>query len=186
MKKVTAIILAVGMIFSLMACSSNTPEKALDTALANAQSGDSSAFQSVIMSDEESSSDSSTDEQDQKMYLTLFTKMTYEIGKAQITDDTAEVPVTITTLDMKTIMTNYLTEAFSNLLNQDFDGDAWIRDAMAADDAATTTLTATVTMIKTDDVWKINNSADITEFANALTGGLYGYSQSISDSFSEK
>lgn len=185
MKKITAIILAVGMMFSLMACGNNSPEKALDTALANAQSGDASAFQSVILSDDESSLDSSTDEHDQEMYLTLFKKITYKIGKAEITDDTAKVPVTITTLDMKTIMTNYLTEAFSNLMNKDFDGDTWIKNAMVAEDAVTTTLTATVPMIKTDGVWKINNAEDVTGFANALTGGLYDYAQSISDSFSK-
>ena len=156
-----------------------TPEKFLGAAMVALKNGDFATYKSIQPVDT-----SNTNASDQETFSTVFKKMTYEMSNAVITDNTAKVPVSITTIDMKTIMTNYLTTAFSNLFNKDFDADAYLKEAMAAEDAKTATLTATVPMIKTDGVWKVDSSADTTEFVNAISGGLYDYAKEMSSAFS--
>lgn len=174
MKKLLAITLSILMAFSVAACGTNvnTPGKALDTAMAAIKNGDVTVLQSIL-------SDTYTSSEDEDIYISILGKMTYEIGKAKTTGKTAKVQITISNLDMQTILTNYPTEVISNLANSDFDGKAYIKNALAAEDAAKITLTTTVPMVKTDGLWIVDTASDMSEFSNALMSGLNGYTQSI-------
>lgn len=125
---------------------------------------------------------------DDDTYTNLPKRTKYTIGAAETDGDTATVKITITTLDMKTIMGEVISElmgqALSHMGDDSFDSEAYTNELlskkMSAEDAPMTTKEVTAYLEKdTDGKWILSAEDKNTDFINALTGDL----MTIADSF---
>lgn len=170
-----------------------SPETVVKTYFSELKTGETTkAADLVIAMDSGTSSDSSssaTAESD-SLYKAMFSKIDAETeGKAKINGNTATVKVKITAPDMKKIMTNEISKMFSDALANAFSSSSTSSEdtntQMAVDvtkelsqpDVALTSTEMDVQLKKQNGQWKIESSKN---FEDAVTGGLYSFSESLS------
>ena len=170
-----------------------SPEKVIQTYFSELKAGEvTKAADLVIAMDSGTSSDSSSSStaESDTMYKAMFSKIDAKAeGKAKISGNTASVKVKITAPDMKKIMTNEISKMFSEALSNAFsDSSTSSEDTnsqMTADvtkelsqaDVALTSTEMDVQLKKQNGQWKIEGTKN---FEDAVTGGLYSFSESLS------
>ena len=179
-KKVISLILALGMLLSLAACSSSSPEDTVRQGLDALKNLDQETVNQVFESGDSSVSDLSLDSEDetsQEINKQVFGALTYKITGSNVDGDTATVTTEITTKDMSTIFSDLMQEAMSLYMQQGGQASSEDLQQQLVDtmkeklsSAGTATNTVDITVNKdSEGQWKIAMDQDL---ANALTGGM--------------
>lgn len=181
-KIVTALFMLLTIVL-LASCGTATPEATVDGYMKACIALDAEKMNEFIPN-----GNTSEIPKDDDTYTNLFKRLKYKIGSSAIDGDTATVQITITALDMKTIMGGMIADLFgqamSHIGDDSFDSDAYLKnllsEKMSAEDAPTVTNDVYVNLEKNDSgKWIISSEEKNSEFINALTGGL----MSMADSF---
>lgn len=161
MKKSILAAIFLSILLGLTACGQPTPEKALDNYLKEIKS-------TGVMPEAQA---------DDLDLSALAAKLEYDITGSTVTDDTAEVYVTITTPDLSDVMQELIVQAFSSVFSggNDTDSDTMVQkvidEKLASPDTAVITRSVTAYMTKTDDAWVLAEEGN-EAFLSALVGGL--------------
>lgn len=167
MKRIISVLLAVLMLFSFAGCQKASPQKDLDAMLTALKSGDIETL--AALNDEED-----FDLEGQEQMMSIFSSISWEFGETvEVDEDDAKVNVQITTKDMKTVFSEFMTQALSKAMQ----GEEMSEEAvsqMLIDIINTTEKTATfdvsVEMNLEDGKWVVGEENEA--FFNAITGGL--------------
>lgn len=167
MKKLTSLFLAAALLLLavlFVSCGGKSPSQVLTEELEALRKGEASASDGEMLTDA-----------DMEMQKIIYENMRYTVGEEKISGSTAAVAVEITVIDIKTVFSQYLAEAFTHAAdeNWDPDGEAML-GMMASPDAPTVTKNVTVNMVKTDGEWVIDENGN-DDFLDAISGGLLSY-----------
>lgn len=168
MKKFLSLLLVAVMIFSLAACNSSKPEKALDDMLKALKAGDLDKLSEL---NGDKGSDELSDE-DKALFKAIYGKMEYKVGKSEINGEKAKVALELKVVDLASVMEKFVSEAMKHMLESDWDYEAYIKELVNDKDAKTKSFDVTVPMEKKDGKWVVDEDGDLTEFISALTGGI--------------
>lgn len=168
MKRIISVLLAVLMLFSLAGCQKASPQKDLDAMLMALKSGDMETL--AALNDGEV-----FDLEGQEQMMSIFSSISWKFGETvEVDEDDAKVNVQITTKDMQTVFSEFMTQALSKALQ----GEEMSEEAvsqMLIDIINATEKTASfdvaVEMSLEDGKWVIDDDGN-EEFFNAITGGL--------------
>lgn len=183
LRKITATICTLFTIILLASCGTATPEATVDSYMKACISLDAEKMNEFLPT-----GNTSEIPKDDDTYTNLFKRLKYKIGSSTIDGDTATVQITITALDMKTIMGEMIADLFgqamSHIGDDSFDSDAYsknlLSEKMSAEDAPTVTNDAVVNLEKNaDGKWVISSEEKNSEFINALTGDLMSIADSL-------
>lgn len=200
LKRIAALMLSAAMVMGLSAC--NEVEKAentLNSTMTALQSGDFVTAAGYIKdTDVLTSNETFNTYKDNADFINaIFSKLNYKINSSELIDNsTVKMNVEITNVNMKTVLSNAISDlftlAFSNIFaseeEQMSDEDMQnkmielIAEGINAEDAETVTNTVDVNAVKTDSGWKID--ADNTVI-DAVTGGLLSAVESMGSAFGE-
>lgn len=192
-KRLLALTLAFAMCLAFAACGEkrDSPETVVSNGIDAVKSLDQkalAAYWDVESFDDLSGSD---DSEETTQLMTLLVKnLSYKITSSEEKDSTATVSVEFTNLDMKSVMADVVSEAFSKMLEYVFlpedqqpteeETDAMFMEILTQlmDDNEYETVTASVNMELTlkDDKWKISATDDVLD---AMFGGFVSYSDEM-------
>ncbi len=190
---ITIIFLIAALILTMLttACTlgAEKPEKTVSNALDAIKKQDEKKMVKYItyeelMNFEDTESEESKEAFDNQEIMKLFFKnLDYKIKSTKTKDNEATVKTQITNIDMKTVMQQYLTEAFQiafadafttdgtelseEQINQKF--EQILIDKMSAKDLQTITTEVEIKLQKKDNKWKIQLDDKLQD---AITGGL--------------
>ena len=176
MKKLLVMLLALIMCFGMAACGQkDSPSDALKADMENAKSGAEDLMGDL---------DDSLGEEAGQAFIDKMLDFDYKLGEESVAGDTATVETTITTYPFgdifSQVLTDYITEAFSNLDMTEEEGQQLMASLMteALDKAEKSyETTVTVNLAKEDGQWVVQEDDAL---ANALTGGIYDMANSYS------
>jgi len=121
------------------------------------------------------------DKKAKSFYTSLFASITYIVSGSTITDNTAEVTVSVTMIDMQTLMAYASLDALKDTFGESSNGAIKyykvITEKIDTGEVLFETNVVTVYMIKDGGKWKVNMT-NSSKFADAITGGfkeLIGY-----------
>lgn len=201
MRKVIACVLTIFVVLLVGCKASPSPDSVLKSYFAAAKSQDTKTMQSLSISDSSStstsvssSSSATSDAESKKMMKLVFSKMDVTIEEAaKINGDNATVKAKITAPDTKKIMQNCIAAAFSSALSSAFSSSSstssndastamtkMFANELSKSDVALSTTEMNVQLMKKDGQWKVKMTDNLTD---AMTGGMYSYLKSVSDSF---
>lgn len=200
-KRLLALTLAFVMCLAFAACGEkrDSPETVVSNGIDAVKSLDQkalAAYWDVESFDDLSGSD---DSEETTQLMTLLVKnLSYKITSSEEKDSTATVSVEFTNLDMKSVMADVVSEAFSKMLGYAFlpedqqpteeETDAMFMEILTQlmDDNEYETVTASANMELTlkDDKWKISPTDDVLD---AMFGGFVSFADEIgSDEVSDE
>lgn len=183
LRKIAATLCTLFTIVLLTSCGTATPEATVDGYMKACINLDAEKMNEFLPT-----GNTSEIPKDDDTYTNLFKRLKYKIGSSTIDGDTATVQITITALDMKTIMGEMIADLFgqamSHIGDDSFDSDAYsknlLSEKMSAEDAPTVTNDAVVNLEKNaDGKWVISSEEKNSEFINALTGDLMSIADSL-------
>lgn len=191
MKRKILCVLAA-CVFILTGCMfSPSPDRVVKSYLDAVKSYDTNSMKSLSDSSDDligSSSASSSELQGQEIAKLILSKTDSTIeGKPTINGDTATVKVKITAPDTKKVLNECMSEVFSEAFsNPDLSSDEIsdeftnkFKEKVSKDDVELTTTELDIQLNKVNGHWQVVVSEDLED---ALTGGLFSYAQSISES----
>ena len=153
----------------------DSPSDALKADMENAKSGAEDLMGDL---------DDSLGEEAGQAFIDKMLDFDYKLGEESVDGDTATVETTITTYPFgdifSQVLTDYITEAFSNLDMTEEEGQQLMASLMteALDKAEKSyETTVTVNLAKEDGQWVVQEDDAL---ANALTGGIYDMANSYS------
>ncbi len=187
------VLLLVGiMVLSMTGCSqTKKAEKAVENMLDALQNYDLERAQEYMDVEAMEESVGSDDESSEEFMRIIFEDMEYEIlSSEQIDDETVEVSVEVTTIDMTKFMQSYFAKAlefaFSNLDATDEETEAKMEELMqeCLEDTRDERITqeAVATVVKGDDGWKVESDDALI---NAMLGGLPEATKNLEANFGE-
>ena len=194
MKKLLSLMLAVTLVFSLVACggSGETAEQATKNALDAIKSAYSEKAKEYVDYDEllDMGEDKKLDTEEQvksdEMAKIIFEGLEYEILGSTENGESATVTANITNKDMSSVMSNLISQAFalafSGLSGDEMDAkfEELMVELIQTEDKKVTE-EINIDLVKADGKWKINmNDA----FIDALSGGMMSYANGMNDAFS--
>lgn len=194
MKKVLLMIFSILMVLTFMGCGSTvSPEKTVDAMMTAVKEWDVETMKSYISADEFYSA-ADMDMQSEAMENTvkkLVAYMSYTITDTSAEKDSAVVSLQITNVDMKSVLSETLTQvlalAFSGVDLSDEAAEAKILELYSAaienNKTNLVTNTAALNLTKTDDGWTIEKPSE--EFFDAVFGGLITAAKETNDLFSD-
>jgi hypothetical protein len=171
------------VILSFTSCgSSKNPQDVLKSRMDALISGDVDAIDAAKISMAKVELSKEEEAAQAKMWKALFGGMKYQIGESTIDGDKAKVEIKINTINMSTIISNYLVQAMSHMFDEtqwDADGQELLK-LITDENAQRGDFTATVNMTKKSGIWIIDEEND--EFYNALLGGIKDFADSLGGS----
>jgi len=195
MKKVIAIILVITFLFALTACgaSKQTAEEYVTEVFSEIQGADAEKLAEISGQDfDELFTDNA--EFTNQLVGALTKNISFEVVEATEEEDTAQVKVNITNIDMEVVMTEYLVQIFTMA----FEYADMPEDQMPSDEdlnkmfsdklieligAETKTVTNTVVINLTyNDGWSFESTPELTD---ALLGGLVSFMSEVEASYQE-
>ena len=168
MKKIFALVLCIILCAApLVSCSKSSADEesaALSEMLDALKAGNTEKLVDLGLADEEA--------EDMEMAMTMFKKLEYTVESAAEKDEnTVEIAVSVTTIDMMKVFEEYISQGMEKMTeNPEWEDDGALLETIIDEIEETVTTPATVTMIKEDGKWVIDE--DNTELGNALLGGL--------------
>ncbi len=203
LKRILSICLILIMALSLSACGEiKKAENAVNNMFTAFKSLDFEEAEKYVNVDEITMSDDEEDSEeidfmsDQYMMMrALFGRLDHKIVSSEkIDNDTVNVTTDVTAVEMKPILTDFLTNAiayafqnaFANLQPTEEEtaqkmSEMFMESAQKSD-LSTVTTTATIKVVRKDKEWKIETDE---EFINAVLGGGVDAAEELSESFSE-
>lgn len=202
MKKTLCLGLAIAMALGLAGCAQReSAQSVVQKAIDSVKIMDVETMQSYWGNDQfkdidNSGADAESDDESLSM-MTLFVKnLDYQIIESNEEKETATVKVQITNLDMSSIMSEFMSEAFKEALSYAFlpeeqrptDEDMnkmsndILTNLLEREDNPKVTNTVDITLSLRDNQWVINPSADAVD---AMLGGISSFSETMNNAFSE-
>ena len=201
MKKTLCLGLAIAMALGLAGCAQReSAQSVVQKAIDSVKTMDVETMQSYWGNDQfkdidNSGADAESDDESLSM-MTLFVKnLDYQIIESNEEKETATVKVQITNLDMSSIMSDFMSEAFKEALSYAFlpeeqrptDEDMnkmsndILTNLLEREDNPKVTNTVDITLSLRDNQWVINPSADAVD---AMLGGISSFSETMNNAFS--
>jgi hypothetical protein len=201
MKKTLCLGLAIAMALGLAGCAQReSAQSVVQKAIDSVKIMDVETMQSYWGNDQfkdidNSGADAESDDESLSM-MTLFVKnLDYQIIESNEEKETATVKVQITNLDMSSIMSEFMSEAFKEALSYAFlpeeqrptDEDMnkmsndILTNLLEREDNPKVTNTVDITLSLRDNQWVINPSADAVD---AMLGGISSFSETMNNAFS--
>lgn len=203
---VIAVCLAVSL--SLCGCGGPTPTETADTFLTAVKAGDVDTIKTVYagdtfdvlatLEDEDESSDagSAVDEDYfDKVLMPKLLDFDYELSNEKIDGEKAGVDVKITTYDIGSaftaFMSDYLTQAFTLAFSGASDeemeklANTIFESKINELEEKTYSETVSLDLVKDGDTWKVAPIDDDSDFMNALCGNMIKALDQIEDAFDE-
>ncbi|HML38601.1 MAG TPA: DUF4878 domain-containing protein [Bacillota bacterium] len=194
MKKKLAILLVLLLAVGLVGCGGESPEQAVKSAFDAIKKSDSTTASKYINYDEllkagESSEEKSTSEPDEqagKMAESILKHFDYKIISSSQDGDSATVKAEITNIDMKTIMADFISEAFALAFSgldeetMDLQMKNKFDELVDRPDNKTVTKTVDIKLTKSESSWKIDMSNETTD---AIFGGMLSAAEDLNSSF---
>ncbi|MGI5984911.1 MAG: DUF4878 domain-containing protein [Clostridiales bacterium] len=201
MKKTLCLGLAIAMALGLAGCAQReSAQSVVQKAIDSVKTMDVETMQSYWGNDQfkdidNSGADAESDDESLSM-MTLFVKnLDYQIIESNEEKETATVKVQITNLDMSSIMSEFMSEAFKEALSYAFlpeeqrptDEDMnkmsndILTNLLEREDNPKVTNTVDITLSLRDNQWVINPSADAVD---AMLGGISSFSETMNNAFS--
>lgn len=193
MKKFLALVLALAMALSLTGCGSEVDkaEAAVKNFFEACEDGNIEEAQNYLIIEEKTETEEDAELYD--MAALVIKKLEYSlVSSEQVDENTVTVTASVTAPDMKVAVGEFFQQAlafaFSNAFSEnplsDEEAQAEMMnmfvEAISKEDLGTVTNEATITVVKTEDGWKID--AD-EAFADAVTGGMLSALEEVSNSF---
>ena len=192
-KRLLALTLAFVMCLTFAACGEkrDSPETVVSNGIDAVKSLDQKALAAYWDVESFDALSGSDDSEETTQLMTLLVKnLSYKITSSEEKDSTATVSVEFTNLDMKSVMADVVSEAFSKMLGYTFlpedqqpteeETDAMFMEILTQlmDDNEYETVTASANMELTlkDDKWKISATDDVLD---AMFGGFVSYSDEM-------
>ncbi len=180
MKRLMAVLLAGIMLFAFAGCSPTAQaEKAVTALLDEMKNADFEEAAEYISGG--ANEDSIFDEEAALFAENLVSRMEYEIiGSEEVDENTVNVSVSITNIDMKPVMSEFfvaaLQYAFSTMGSEETTEEETnakmmeiFLECISKEDLAMITIEDTVSVVKADGEWGVEMDG---EFTNAILGGL--------------
>ena len=194
MKKKLAILLVLLLAVGLVGCGGESPEQAVKSAFDAIKKSDSTTASKYINYDEllkagESSEEKSTSESDEqagKMAKSILKHFDYKIISSSQDGDSATVKAEITNIDMKTIMADFISEAFALAFSgldeetMDLQMKNKFDELIDRPDNKTVTKAVDIKLTKGGNSWKIDMSNETTD---AIFGGMLSAAEDLNSSF---
>ena len=201
MKKTLCLGLEIAMALGLAGCAQReSAQSVVQKAIDSVKTMDVETMQSYWGNDQfkdidNSGADAESDDESLSM-MTLFVKnLDYQIIESNEEKETATVKVQITNLDMSSIMSEFMSEAFKEALSYAFlpeeqrptDEDMnkmsndILTNLLEREDNPKVTNTVDITLSLRDNQWVINPSADAVD---AMLGGISSFSETMNNAFS--
>lgn len=167
-------LLAVGLVFALLCAGCGIqpePQRALDRMLNALTDGKISKAEKYMV---QGFKEEYSTRRAKKLYQAMFHSLDYVVIKTTVEEDTAEIIVTVSMIDMATLV----SDSSLSLLDQDLKGSlsqkrlyTLLRKKIKAGEINFVTSTVGVRMVRQNGDWLVN-LADSSDFTNAITGGL--------------
>ena len=202
MKKLVVLAAAMALCLNVLSgCSSApSPTEVTDTFLNAVKSQDMETMQNnyaegtfdfgQIASSEASEEGAQLSEEATNTLTSKLLEFDYEISNEQINENTATVDVSITTYPFgdafSSFVSDYLSQGFAAALNGASDeemgelGSSILTQKLNGMEKSYTG-TATLSLTKVDDQWKVDTIADDSDFVNVLSGGLLDTANTINE-----
>ena len=200
-----AIALCMAFAFTLCGCGGPTPTETADTFLTAVKAGDAETIKTVYedgefnilatWDDGESDDDELVD--DSYFEETLLPKIRdfdYELSNEKIDGDKATVDVKITTYDIGTAFSSFMSEYFAQALTLAFSdtsdekiekiGETIFRTKMNELTEKTYSETVTLDLVKKADNWKVCTIDEDSDFLNAICGNMIKTLEQLEDAYS--
>lgn len=201
MKRTIALLCALALVvFTLTACGSgySSPQKTAQTFFAAVQSLDLDAINdcgengALVEWDLIQQTESGDEAQLLAFLRELAAKISYRITDMTVDGDTAAVQAAVDYADasmlVKSTMTDVMADMLMALLSDDGEADAHtrffakLRENLKAETPGTQTVDVTLSMVKTDDGWRIRELPDA--MLTVLTGNTTEMLQEAAQTFS--
>ena len=190
MKKVIALILTVVLVFGLAGCDKEeSPEQAVTNMFAAINNDIDAASKYIdydgLLNMGESSEETSAAESEE-MLKVILEQFDYKIISSSEDGDSATVTAEITNIDMKSILADFVSEAFalafSGLDEETMDKqmDHKFTELLNRNDNETVTSTVDIKLTKAENSWKVDMS---DELADAIFGGMISAAENMNHSF---
>ena len=199
MKRVLALLLAAALVFGMAACSSGPkPEDTVKKFFDAMKAYDFETMQACVDGEFDPEEMISTEEDDPTgLYDYLKSNaanIKYTIGKSEISDNTAKVPVTVEYTDATNVMQQTFAEYFTALFSMIFQdvsdeeveqalADA-LQKAIAENETGTATKELTLDMVLSGEEWKLAEMPE-EELADILTSNMISAIENMEELFSE-
>lgn len=192
-KRITAVVIIIlSMLFAVGCNEVQQAEKTVNSALSALQKMELEESEKYYLEDSESSEETDIqDIEDIEMMKNMFKKLEYTIKSSEKVDSkTVNVVVEITTVDMSTVLSDYLQKAmqwaFSNALADPQPTEEetekkmteLFNECLAAEDLKTVTQEITIKVVKDGTAWKLDADEN---FVNAATGNLMEAAEKLSE-----
>lgn len=186
-KKFLAISFIFIMSFSCISCGdkSDSPETVVTNYLNALKSGDLESAKAYVKDEDDQILNETEDEESTEMNYILGT-LSYNVISTEINDSTATVKTTITNVDMKPVMGEFVTQlfslAFSDLDEEELEAKQKeaFANAFEANKDTTIDKEVDIQLEKTETGWVINPTEDL---ADGITGGLLSVGEDLASSF---
>lgn len=186
MKKLGMFCLTLLLCISLVGCSKSKPDPVVTSFCDALQQYDFEAMKTCMTEDEDDlqedlfSEEESMEEESFLILKECAAKMTYEIESSEVTEDTANVTVAFTYVDLSPVMTTTIGEYLQQAFGMAFTGadedtfgtlfDSIFREKYDAAELTTITQSVTFGCVNTEDGWKIDTIPE--EFVNVATANM--------------
>ncbi|MBQ8541436.1 MAG: DUF4878 domain-containing protein [Clostridia bacterium] len=195
MKKILALVLALAMTLSLAGCGAvGKAEATVKNFFEACKAGNLEDAQKYLVIEEEAETEDNAEVYD--MAALVLEKLDYSlVSSEQIDENTVTVTASVTAPDMKVAVGEFFQQAlafaFSNAFSEaplsDEEAQAEMMnmfiEAMSKEDLGLVTNEAAISVVKTEEGWKIDADED---FADAVTGGMLSALEELSSSFTEE
>lgn len=187
-KKFLAISFVFIMSFSLISCGekSDAPEKVVANYLDALKSGDLESAKAYVKGGEDQILNETEDEESATEMNYILGTLSYNVVSAKTNDTTATVKTTITNVDMKPVMGEFVTQLFSLAFSglEEDELEAKQKEAFAnafeANKDTTIDTEVDIQLEKTETGWVIVPTDDL---ADGITGGLLSVGEDLANSF---
>ena len=190
MKKIICVLLALAVVLSLSACSSNKPDKVVQLYLNGYLEMNCNMMQEAVLDQQDDiiTMMQGDDSLEKKLIDIAREQMSYKITKTEYSDDkeTAYVTVDITTKDLSQLLTQAISACYEWIFDQIINGgnasDAELYDkiynyVLDSVKNINDTVTYTVKFVLTKDQdgnWKIDPQQYGKELINSLLANMFG------------
>ena len=215
-KKVSiAVALCLALAMTLCGCGGPTPTETADSFLTAVKAGDTDTIKTVYEgetfdlisnvedgafgeeeedSEETDSGDLLEDDYFEKTLLPKIQDFDYELSNEKIDGDKATVDVKITTYDIGTAFSSFISEYFTQALTLAFSdtseeqiekiGETLFETKMNELTEKTYSETVQLNLVNKDDSWKVCQIEEDSDFLNALCGNMIKTMDQLEDAYS--
>lgn len=205
-KLAVCVTICLVAVFALCGCGGPTPTETADTFLSAVKSGDTETIKTVYdggsfnllsaVEDEEAEEGDEAEDDNyfEEILLPKLQDFNYELSNEKIDGNKATVDVKITTYDIGSAFSSFMSEYFTQALTLAFDGASEEQIEKLANTLFETEInklkkrtyseTVTLDLVKKDDTWKVAAVDGDSSFLNALTGNMIKTLENLEEAYS--